>query len=117
MVLGAPFEELLARVPSYDERRAILARDPLAAVDGFRILVRLAYEHLFGMRVCAFCPDCNNGEHGTPCQDLFGSNAAAEGGTFGRIDAGYTSIEVRNPKEDCMHTANCSWSVSISATH
>ena len=32
---------------------------------------------------------------GTPCQDLFGSSATAEGGVFGRIDAGYTSIEAQ----------------------
>lgn len=31
-----------------------------------------------------------------PCQDLFGSNAYPEGGAFGRIDAGYTSIEAQN---------------------
>ena len=96
IVLGVPLEDLLARVPSYDERRAILARDPLAAVDGFRITVRLAYEHVFGMRVCAYCPDCNSHEYGLPpCQDIFGSNATAEGGSFGRVDAGYTSIEAQ----------------------
>ena len=84
-----------AQLPSYDERRAILAKDALASADGFRLLVSLTYEHLFGMRVCGFCPDCNNGEHGKPCSDLFGSNAFAEGGIFGRIDAGYTSIEAQ----------------------
>ena len=78
--LGVPLDVLLQLVPSHAERRAILARDPLAAVDGFRILVSLTYEHLFGMRVCPFCPDCNNGEHGVPCQELFGSNASPEGG-------------------------------------
>lgn len=81
---------------THDERREMLARDALASVDGFRALVMAAYEHLFGLRVCVHCPDCNNGEYGTsPCQDLFGSNAMSEGGVFGRIDAGYTSIEAQ----------------------
>ena len=89
-------EEIMQNLPSHDERREILARDALASVDGFRTLVMAAYEHLFGVRVCVRCPDCNNGEHGTsPCQDVLGSNAMPEGGIFGRIDAGYTSIEAQ----------------------
>ena len=72
-------------------------RDPLASVDGFRLLCSLACEYLFGMRVCAFCPDCNNGDNEgvVPCQDLFGSNATPEGGVFGRADGGITSIEAQ----------------------
>jgi len=50
------------------------------------------------MRVCAFCPDCNNGAASTPCQDIFGSNATPEGGSLGRLDAGYTSIEAQKSK-------------------
>ena len=95
MIVRVSVESLLHHVPSYDERRQLLARDALASVDGFRVLVSLTYEHLFGMRVCGFCPDCNNGEQGSPCSDLFGSNAFPEGGIFGRIDAGYTSIEAQ----------------------
>ncbi|HIE71391.1 MAG TPA: hypothetical protein EYP98_15145 [Planctomycetes bacterium] len=95
--LKIPLADLVERVPLYDDRRAILARDPLASVDGFRVLCSLAYEYLFGMRVCAFCPDCNNGdsEGVLPCQDLFGSNATPEGGVFGRADGGITSIEAQ----------------------
>jgi len=88
-------DKLIAQLPTYDERRAILARDPLASVDGFRTLVLFAYEYLFGMRVCPDCPDCNHMNTSDPCQDLFGSNASAEGGIFGRVDAGYTSIEAQ----------------------
>ena len=76
----------------------MLARDALASVDGFRTLVSVTYEHLFGMRVCPFCPDCNNSDGGRPCQDLFGSSSTAEGGVFGRLDAGYTSIEAQKSK-------------------
>ena len=88
-------KEIIDSLPTYDERRKILARDSLASVDGFRTLVLAAYEYLFGMRVCPFCPDCNNGVSSRPCQDLFGSNAMPEGGIFGRVDAGYTSIEAQ----------------------
>ena len=93
LLLSMPAEELRSIVPERAARQALLARDPLAAVDGFRILVIAAYQLLFGLRVCPFCPDCNNGENGTPCQDIFGSSSTSEGGIFGRIDAGYTSIE------------------------
>ena len=93
VIVGLPVEDILDALPSYDERRTILARDPLASVDGFRVLIQVTYLCLFGLRICPFCPDCNNSKHGVPCNDLFGSNALPEGGIFGRIDAGYTSIE------------------------
>ena len=70
----------------------MIARDALASVDGFRVLVQLIHEYLFGLRICPQCPDCNNGVQSSPCQDLFGSNATAEGGIFGRADGIYTSI-------------------------
>ena len=70
----------------------MLAKDPLAAVDGFRVLVMLTYKELFGLRMCPCCPHCN-GAHGVPCQNLFGSSSTAEGGIFGRVGAVYTSIE------------------------
>ena len=38
---------------------------------------------------------CNHEQSQNPCQDLFGSNATAEGGIFGRVDAVYTSIEAQ----------------------
>ena len=95
--LNLPVEDLVNRVPLYDDRRAMVARDPLASVDGFRVLCQLAYEHLFGVRVCARCPDCNNADNSEvePCQDIFGSNATPEGGIFGRIDGIFTSIEAQ----------------------
>lgn len=94
-VWSVSISDLIASLPDHDARRAILARDSLAAVDGFRTLVLLIYEYLFGMRICIFWPDCNNGRNSIPCQDLFGSNAFAKGVIFGRIDAGHTSIEVQ----------------------
>ena len=96
--MSIPIGDLRESLPSYDERRKMMARDALASVDGFRTIVAVTYEFLFGMRVCAFCPDCNNGENSIPCQDIFGSSSFAEGGGFGRIDAGYTSIEAQKAK-------------------
>eukprot|EP00959_Pyramimonas_sp_CCMP1952_P041800 874144-Pyramimonas_sp.AAC.1 len=51
--------------------------------------------HLFGVRTCPNCPRCNHRERMSPCQDLFGSNAAPEGGVFGRVGACYVSIEAQ----------------------
>ena len=65
----------------------------MASVDGFRTMILLTFEHLFGIRFCPHCPDCNATSN--PCQDMFGSVATALGGIFGRIDAIFTSIEAQ----------------------
>ena len=57
-------------------------------------MIFLAYKYLFGMRVCPSCLEFN-GDVGAACQDLYGSNAMAEGGIFGRVDMGFTSIEAQ----------------------
>ena len=98
-----PLEGLVAFLPSYSDRRRILARDPLASIDGFRTRMQLAYTCRFGMRVCRACPDCNNGVNSTPCQDICDSSATATGGIFGRVDAIYTSTETQTPKGS-LHT-------------
>ena len=90
-------EDLLDYLPAYDDRRAILARDSLASVEGFRLSVLLTCEYLFGMRVCIDCPKCNHVQDfkGLGCSDLFGSNALPEGGIFGRADGIFISIEAQ----------------------
>ena len=96
--------DLLDKLPSSDERRSILAKDPLASVYGFRLLCKLSLATLFGVRVCTKCPDCNLGDG---CVDEFGSVAAAEGGVFGRPDGYYGSLE--NQKEDALHVHMMLW--------
>ena len=84
--------QVLAQVlPDYDERRAILAGDPLSCADGFWTLVQLVLRHLFGVRWCPNCPNCAKSDR--PCTDAFGSNATAMGGVLGRVDAALGSIE------------------------
>ena len=39
-------------LPTWDQQGAVLARDPLACVHGFRILVQLTLQHLFGLNLC-----------------------------------------------------------------
>ena len=90
-----PFEYEFTLPMSWAERREVLARDPLAAVDGFRVLTHLMLKHLFGVRICPFCPDCNRFCGVEPCQDLRGSNAETSGGIFGRVDAVYISLEAQ----------------------
>ncbi len=96
-------EELRAQLPSYDERRTILARDPLAAADGFRVLCEVAMESLFGVHVCPRCPDCNVNGSIHPCQDSYGSSATHEGGIFGRVDALVGSIECQKAGSLHLH--------------
>ena len=92
-------DSLLGAIPKSGKRRQILARDPLASVYGFRMLCKIVMATLFGVRICSKCPDCNFKEGG--CVDAFGSVALSEGGSFGRSDGYYGSIE--NQKEDSQH--------------
>ncbi|CAK9033585.1 ATP-dependent DNA helicase, partial [Durusdinium trenchii] len=86
-------------LPNYEQRRAMLSRDPLACADGFHTLVLLTLKHLLGVRCCPRCPDCNATDE--PCMNSFGSNATARGGVFGRVDAVYGSIECQ--KSGTLH--------------
>lgn len=99
------FAAFASMIPESDERRSILAKDPLASVYGFRMLCKIMLKTLFGVRVCPNCPDCNHKEGG--CVDLYGSVAECEGGVFGRVDGYYGSIE--NQKEDSQHLHGMYW--------
>ena len=54
--MSVPVRTLEDIVPETDDRRAVLARDPLAGVDGFRVVVGLVFEYILGMRYCPQCP-------------------------------------------------------------
>jgi len=84
-------------IANLQTRRAAIARDATASVDSFRTQMLLLMEHLFGVRCCPKCPDCNfgQGKRHAPCQDFEGSNATPVGGIFGRVDAIYGSIEAQ----------------------
>eukprot|EP00435_Cladocopium_sp_Y103_P058343 s631_g20.t1 len=86
-------ERLRRCLPGWQQRRTILARDPLASVDGFHVLLRLLLRHVFGVNVCHLCPDCE--KTASPCMDCSGSNAALLGGVFGRMEALYVTIEAQ----------------------
>ena len=45
--LKTSVEDIGQWLPKYDDRRAIVARDPLASVDGFHVLIRLVCEYIF----------------------------------------------------------------------
>ena len=93
----SPLEREFVIPMAWADRREVLARDPLAAVDGFRTLTHFMLRHLFGVRSCPMCPDCNKFPRGNdePCQDRCGSNAEPGGGIFGRVDAVYISLEAQ----------------------
>ena len=92
---GISLDELLKRVPRYDDRRSMIARDALASVDGCRLVMTLLLEYIFGLRICMACPDCTEIDSSKPCMDVLGSNARAEGGIFGRVDGVFISIEAQ----------------------
>ncbi len=71
-ILSVSAQGLLDKLPDYDDRRQILATDSFGSVDGFRIMIQLTLQHLFGIVFCPNCPECNHGNSDNPCQDLFG---------------------------------------------
>jgi hypothetical protein len=95
-----PIEPYAEQIPSSDARRRILARDPLACVQGFRTLCLIVMRTLFGVNACFDCPSCNrHGESG--CGNSFGSVATPTGGILGLVEAAYGSIE--NQKAGSLH--------------
>eukprot|EP00438_Fugacium_kawagutii_P033974 Skav228932 [mRNA] locus=scaffold2181:248822:258688:+ [translate_table: standard] len=86
-------ERLQRCLPGWQQRRRLLARDPLASVDGFHVLMQLLLKHLFGVNICAECPTCDATTN--PCMDPDGCNSTVLGGVFGRVDAVYITIEAQ----------------------
>jgi hypothetical protein len=103
---GVSVGQLMSMIPTPDERRSILAKDPLASVYGFRMLCKLALKALFGVRACSKCPECNCSPEGG-CVDIFSNVANAEGGSFGLMEAYFGSIE--HQKEDSQHLHMFGW--------
>ena len=52
IILSVSAPDLIDKLPDYDARRQILATDSLASVDGFRIVIQLTFQHLFGINFC-----------------------------------------------------------------
>ena len=94
-------ERVTRALPSWHQRRALLARDPLASVDGFHVLLPLLLEDIFGLRICHACPNCDT--MATPCMDRSGSNSQTLGGVFGRMDAAYVTIDEAQKSTGSLH--------------
>jgi hypothetical protein len=91
--VNIPLTAILGAVPSMDAQQKLLARDPLASVYGFHIVIRILLRALFGVRICSECPDCNTSKTLPSCCDELGSVASPEGGIAGLVEAYHGSIE------------------------
>ena len=114
--LEIPFEDLL---PSHAERRVAMARDSLASVDGFRVLVMAAFKYLFGINLCWNCPDCQNSSNDCeqiPCQDICGRSCFPEGLIVARAEAAFARSRRRSLQALFTLTVKRSSSVCIN-TH
>ena len=103
-------EDLTDCLPTFDQRRRILATDALASVEGSRVMVELTMQYLFGVNYCRMCPNCAT--HGNPCQDLF--LEAARNLRAGFLVASMLFLfqsKRRSPPEVCTLTAKCSYGV------
>ena len=75
-------------IPSYDVRRALVAKDPWAVVQAFGISIRYMLPRLLGCRMCPLCPHCNVGRDHSACANKFGHNFLPMGGVAG-LAAGF----------------------------
>jgi hypothetical protein len=91
--VNVPIQAILGALPDMQSQQALLAKDPLASVYGFHILVRITLRALFGVRICSDCPDCNTSTARPGCCDELGNVATPEGGILGLIEAYHGSIE------------------------
>lgn len=90
------------KVVSFEERRRILALKPVAAAMGFKVQIMLLLRHVFGLRMCPFCPACQRQTNCKVfCADLMGNASELEGGAFGRAAAAFFSIE--SQKSSALH--------------
>ncbi len=55
---AASAEEEWLDLPQYDIRRYVLAKDPLAAMEAFRVYSKVVLASLHGTRMCPACPHC-----------------------------------------------------------
>jgi hypothetical protein len=53
--VNVPIQAILGALPDMQSQQALLAKDPLASVYGFHILVRITLRALFGVRICSDC--------------------------------------------------------------
>jgi len=105
--VDVPLSAVLGSVPSMEVQQKLLARDPLASVYGFRIIVRIILQALFGVRACSNCPDCSNSsECPCSCVDEFGSVASPEGGIAGLLEAYHGGIESQG-QTGSLHVHMC----------
>ena len=109
-------EDVLRWLPDYDNRRAIVARDGLASVDGFRIAVLLTCQSLFGIRICKDCPDCNHrGNIGYMLAKTSSATTPTQGGVLVAAAMVFTYLSsFKNLQAVCMAMHKCILSASIS---
>ena len=103
--LEIPIDDLVPWIPRYEDRRIALARDSLASVDGFRILVHATYKYLFGLNYCWICPDCNADATEKPCQDICGKAASKKGEFLVEPKQLILALSVRSQLDLCMPTS------------
>lgn len=87
-------------LPDYALARLMSARDPLACVYAFQVMIRVVAPGLFGLRMCPDCQNCATSEQ--PCMDVFGSNWTPMGGSNGRADAMVGAVEAQKA-EGVLH--------------
>jgi hypothetical protein len=92
--IAVPIAPFLDQVPDLAVRRRILAKDPLAQVYGFRMIVQVLLRAMLGVRVCSDCPRCCESEF--PCMDSFGAVHEPEGGILGLVEAYAGAVEYQS---------------------
>ena len=84
-------ENIDINIPSYEQRRLLASRDPLAIIEAFGLQIVLRLAVLLRVRMCHYCPRYNDCAH--ICQYHFGSNMRVTGGAFSAKDGFGEAIE------------------------
>lgn len=104
--------DLMPIIPDDDERKAKLANDPLASVDGFQAIALLTCNLLFGMNVCNDCPQRNCFDGST-----VRSSSRLQGVLLDALKRVKLVLKHKNEQELYMRTANCLYNVCINIIH
>ena len=74
-------------LPLYNMRKKLAARDPRAVVEAFMYEVKCKLPWLLGLKVCPWCPRCNEEErpNARPCRDISRTNSLPMGGAIGLV--------------------------------
>ena len=95
-------DDMILEMPDYDVRRALIAKDPWAAMQNFAHCVKFLLPRLLGCNMCPYCPHCTDCAMPS-CRNSFGHSMTPTGGTMGMCVAFGGSVEYQMNDSPHLH--------------